>query len=87
MLQRCAEGEPEDWGIYVELNDQINSGYGLIRHCTIRRDRLELDLTRPLSGFSRLHVVLSVEDSTFDRSVAGVREIFRGNLHLLTLEV
>ena len=37
LFQHSVEGDPDDWGIYIEFNDQSKSGYGLIRECRIDR--------------------------------------------------
>ena len=79
MLQRSGEDDPDDWGIYVELNDQANSGYGLVRECRISRQTIEIDLSQPLAGATVIQVSLAVGDDAFGRFTEGLKAIFRDN--------
>lgn len=84
MLQRSVEDDTDDRGIYVELNDQADSGYGLISHCRVSRQAVMIDLTQPLAGTTTIHVHLTVKDETFKRFLEGPKAVFRGEHQQLT---
>jgi hypothetical protein len=78
LFQRSGEDDPDDFGIHIELNDQANSGYGLVKECRVGRGMVELDLEEPLLGTTSIQVVLTVDDPTFTRFAEGMGKIFRG---------
>jgi hypothetical protein len=84
MLQRSGEDDPDDWGVYIELNDQADSGYGLVENCRVSRQAVEIDLTQPLAGTTTIHVHLVVKDDAYMRFVEGLKAIFRGDQKQLT---
>jgi hypothetical protein len=49
-LQRDSEaGDPnEDWGVYVEFDDQINGGYNRVKGCRLTRALLVVELAGQL---------------------------------------
>lgn len=85
LFQRCDETDAEDWGIYLELNDEVNSGYEIIKECKITRSTVMVELTTDFINEKSIEVSLAVEDEAFNRFVTGIREIFRGNLDLLKI--
>jgi len=78
MFQRSKDPDPDDCGVYIELNDQANSGYDLVRECRIDRHAVEIDLSQTLAGFATIHVKLAVDDDSFTRLLDGLKKIFRG---------
>ena len=80
MLQRSGEEDRDDLGIYIELNGQTNSNYGIIRECRVSRNAIEIDLNEPLAGVTAIYVTLAVDDVAFSRFVEGIRRVFR-NCH------
>ena len=86
MFQRSLENDCADRGIYVELNDQINSGYDLVQTCRIQRQELVVDLTEPVGGADAIRVKLSIEDKPFRRFVDGMKIIFRGKEKQLIID-
>ncbi len=94
-LQRSAEGlrnDMEDWeadGLYVELDDQVYSGYGVVRECRLNRNMLSVDLSGPLDGLDDIEgidVELAIDDKTFDLLRAGLPRIIEGSLASLVVE-
>lgn len=94
-LQRSAEGlrkDLEDWeadGLYIEFDDQVYSGYGVVRTCRLSRRVLSVDLEGPpgdpdeVEGFD---VELAIDDKSYDALVAGLPRIVEGSLAELTVE-
>lgn len=78
LFQRTGDDDPDDSGIHIELNDQANSGYGLVKECRVSRDMVELDLGKPVLGTTSIQVRLAVDDPTFTRFAEGMKSIFRG---------
>jgi hypothetical protein len=86
LFQRSVADGPDDWGVYLEYNDQINSQYNLISACRLVRGRLEVDLSGPLGNLADVDgfdVTLQVEDSTFQRFADGLTKVFRGEASAL----
>lgn len=88
-LQRSAEGlrkDLEDWeadGLYVELDDQVYSGYGVIRACRLSRRLLSIDLETPIEDAEEIEgfdVELAIDDKSFDALKAGLPRIVEGSL-------
>ena len=82
-LQRSPEDEKpsEDWGVYVEFDDQINSAYGRVRRCRLTRQSLSLDLSEQLGhleGVEGFDVTLKGDDAWYRQIGAGLGRIFRG---------
>jgi hypothetical protein len=82
-------GGNEDWGIEIEFDDQINSGYGMIKSCSLSSGCLRVDLSnsigreRQYDGFD-IALQLSVPDWT--SFVTGLRMVFTGQEHLLSVD-
>jgi len=53
-LQRAPEGIADDEGVYIEYNDQINSGYDQIRRCSLERRQFSIDLVRPFRNLPEI---------------------------------
>jgi hypothetical protein len=86
LFQRSVADGPDDWGVHLEHNDQVNSGYDLISACRVTRDRVEVDLSAPLGsleGVEGFDVSLQVDDSTFQRFSDGLTKVFRGEASAL----
>jgi hypothetical protein len=87
-FQRVAEGCNDDWGIHFGFSDQINGDYECIRQCTLSRNRLRVELTRPIDWQNRISTVdveLDVPDEDFKQFVELLRRIFRGRESLLAI--
>ena len=83
ILQRDAEDSDADWGIHLEYNDQLHSGYGHIRACRLGRTSLAIDLTQPLPGLDGVvgfDVTLRPANFVVEDAL---RRIFRGHDALL----
>jgi hypothetical protein len=81
-LQRSSEGnDEEDWGIYLEFDDQINSGYERVLRCHLSRDRFSIDLRAQLGslvGVDGFDVTLALANDLYDGIRLGLPRIFRG---------
>jgi hypothetical protein len=72
--------EMEDWGVYLEYRDQINSDYDCINACTLGRDRLDVELTKPIDRrkeIERFPIELALSDEQRESLAAGLRKVFR----------
>jgi len=88
MFQRTPESMIEDEGIYLEHRDQINSGYGCIRHCRLSRAQLSVELSRQLGklvGVEGFDVRLDVEETAYTKLSVGLQRIFRDQVNALTV--
>ncbi len=52
-------GGPDDEGVYIELNDQVNSGYSLVTKCVVAPNQLIVMLAQPLLQSQRIVVDLA----------------------------
>jgi len=85
MFQRSGNAGSDGSGIYLELNGQSNSGYGLVRQCRISREEVVLDLTQALAGAVTIRVRLSVDDGAFREFLEGMNKVFQGNENQLVI--
>ena len=56
----------EDWGIYIEYDDQANSGYDAIDACAVTRQFIQVTLTKAVDvekRFRQIHVALQLDDT------------------------
>jgi hypothetical protein len=70
----------EDWGVYLEYRDQINGGYDCIKACVLGRERLEVELSKPIDRHKDIegfHVKLALSDEQRESLAAGLRQVFR----------
>jgi hypothetical protein len=87
IISRAVESveEGDDWGIYLEYDDQRNGNYGLVSACRLGRDFLELDLK--LNGEpGRIEVDLASLAVDLGRIRSGLRRIFREKTDSLILD-
>jgi hypothetical protein len=79
----------DEWGVYVEYSDQVNSAYDCVATCALRGARLELELSKPLgprcdaSGFL---VDLTLSEPELAALVDGLRSVFRGRERALEID-
>jgi hypothetical protein len=81
VFQRSLPDDSRDEGVYLEYNDQACSGYNLIASCRLSRERLELDLSRPLGDLNDvtgIDVELHVDDASYEQFSRGLKQVFRG---------
>jgi hypothetical protein len=72
--------EMEDWGVYLEYRDQINGGYDCIKACTLGRDRLDVDLSKPIDRRKEIdgfHVALALSGEQWESLAAALKKVFR----------
>jgi hypothetical protein len=87
-FQRPPEGTAadEDWGVYIEYDDQINGEFGRIRECRLSRDLLSVDLSRQLGtlvGVDGFDIVMAIDDVSYEQVRTGLPRIFRDDSGLL----
>ena len=87
-FQRSPEGTAadEDWGVYIEYDDQINGDYGHVRKCRLSRDLLSVDLSQQLGtlvGVDGFDIVMAVDDMSYEQVRTGLPRIFRDDSGLL----
>lgn len=89
MFERSGTiGDSEDWGIYFEYKDQINSGYNKIKRCTLRRDRLDVQLIGPIDRrkqYDAFEVELRIGRPEWESFALGLRRIFTGHEDILDI--
>lgn len=81
VFQRSASDDPEGWGIYLEYSDQGYSGYNAITGCRVSRERVEIDLSKPLGNLTNvtgIDVDLQVDTLSYEQFLYGLKQIFRG---------
>jgi hypothetical protein len=81
-------GSDEDWGIYVEFDDQSNAGYDCISRCQLTRDRLVVKLASPTVRQIRINtldVSMRISDAHFADFVRGLEAIFVGQENRLRI--
>ena len=86
MFLRSPDEGPDDCGVYLEYNGQMNAGYDTVSACRIRRDRVEVELSDPLGSLEDVDgfdVSLQVDDSTFQRFADGLAKVFQGEASAL----
>lgn len=67
--------------VYVERNDQSQSGYGGIERVELHRDRVRVVVAghrADLLGADELEIALSLQTDEFARLRDGLRAVFRG---------
>jgi hypothetical protein len=89
MFQRSLPGnDNEDWGIYVELNDQINSAYDTVSRCVLTRERLHVELSKPLDRagiYKVFQIALRISDPQRNMLADGLRQVFAQKKETLTI--
>jgi hypothetical protein len=86
MLQRSSSDSPDDWGVYLEYNDQFNSGYDVVSRCCLSRFRVDIDLSKPLGNcqdITEFELELDIKDSAYECLVQYMRQVFRGKAEKL----
>lgn len=85
-FQRSMVEGPDDWGVYLEYNDQIHGDYDLVSECRLTRDHVEVDLSERLGGLEDIDgftVSLQVDDETFILFAKGLMKVFQGKARAL----
>jgi hypothetical protein len=87
MLHRSQPfDDPEDWGVYVEVNDQGYSGYDCISSCEVSPVRMYVRMSKPLgrgNPVESVEVKFRPELRPSRALIARLRAIFTGREDLL----
>jgi hypothetical protein len=80
----------DDRGVYVEFNDQTNSGYNCICRCPVAADSLTVEFTEPIDRQKRVmsaivHYGMATDD--LFPFIAMLRRTFTGCESLLEVDV
>ncbi len=79
-------GGPEDWGIHIEVNDQIYSGYDQIARCELTSTAMAIVLTKPLGRRAEIegvNVRFTPKNPPNPHFIEHLRLIFTGKEQLL----
>jgi hypothetical protein len=71
---------------YLEFNDQLYGGYGLVKSCASTPSQIIIELSRPLNGITRLRIGLDKLQADYPEITDQLRKIFAGNPDLLVIE-
>ncbi len=86
LLQRDALDSPEDWGVHLEVDDQVHGDYALVQQCVLAPSCLLVELARPLPaypGVSAVNVALHLDLDAFTALGSALQGIFRGTTLLV----
>lgn len=87
MFQRHPEfGHPDDDGVYVEIDNQINAGFNIVERCVLTPTSIRVSLSQPIKGFTTLNASLSLSSSDFADFQQMLTRIFSGHEDLLAIE-
>ena len=87
MFQRHPEvGHPDDDGIYVEIDDQINAGFNIVERCVLTPASIRVSLLRPVKGFTTLNTTMAMSASEFADFQQMLERIFAGHEDLLVIQ-
>jgi hypothetical protein len=89
ILERSPQHEStnDDWGVYLEFDDQVTSGYGSVMRCRLTREQLSLDLRQPLGelAIEGFDVALALDDESYRMIRTILPRILRGMADALVL--
>jgi hypothetical protein len=71
--------DSEDWGVYLEYNDQLNSCYGCVAQCEVTKGSLNVNLSKPIESLANVtgfKVKLEINDSEYANLLKGLSHIF-----------
>jgi hypothetical protein len=87
MLHRSQPfDDPEDWGVYVEVNDQGYSGYDCVSSCELSPERMVVRMSEPLgrgNPVESVEVKFKPDRRPSPALIARLRAIFTGHEQLL----
>jgi len=81
VFQRSSSNDLDDEGVYLEYNSQSYSGYNVIAACRLSRERLEVDLSKPIGNLkdvTGVDVEFHVDDTSYEQFSRGLEQVFRG---------
>ena len=82
-------GSDEDWGIHVEFDDQINSGYEKTARCSLSPTSLQVEFSEPIGGkqeYAEAEIALRLAHSEWQLLVHGLGMVFVENERLLVIQ-
>lgn len=80
----------DGYGVYLEYNDQINSGYDCVGDCFVTRKKLKVKLSKQLGSLDKVegfNVELSISKTEFEELINGLRIMFKNKPENLNVEV
>ncbi len=82
VLQRRSVDDSDDWGVHLEISDQLLSDYNLIKECSVYREKVEFILKDTSNVIT---VKLDVTDELYETFLNGLKKIFRNFQNLLII--
>lgn len=82
IFQRSLPNNADDWGVYLEYRDQVNSAYNVIANCSVSHERIVVKLSNSLgnlNNITELEVELKVDEPSYKRFLLGLKQVFRGD--------
>jgi hypothetical protein len=83
-------GSIEYWGILVEFDDQINSGYEKVMRCTLSRSHLKVEFTEPIDSekrYKEAKIDLDLTEPEFRSFADGLRKVFTHKEVQLSMQI
>ena len=71
--------DDDDWGVYLELNDQGNSNYDIIEHCSLTSENLVIYLLKTIdtkNKFNKIEVTLKIQRAMLEKLTEGLKQVF-----------
>jgi hypothetical protein len=72
-------GDSEDWGVYLEYNDQLHSCYGCVALCRVDKGYINLELSKPIKSLADVTgflVKLEITENQYANLLKGLNHIF-----------
>lgn len=82
--------DDDDWGVYLELNDQGNCAYDTVKHCSLTKENLIIYLLKTIdskSKFNKVEVTLKVEKTMLKKLTEGLKQVFINCPNLLYINI
>jgi len=80
MFQRSLPiGSEEDFGVYIEFDEEASSAYDTVTLCGLRRNRLVIELGEPIGPAGTINgfdIELAADDHHFSALADGLRKVF-----------
>jgi hypothetical protein len=81
-------GSEDDWGVHIEFDDQINSGYKKVKSCLLSRRQLRVEFTEAIDWKKQYPVAeieLQISDSEYVSLTDGLKAVFAQHEELLSV--
>jgi hypothetical protein len=90
MFQRSLPiGSEDDFGVYIEFDDEASSAYDAVTVCGLSRRRLVVELGEPIGPAGTINgfdIELAADDRHFSALADGLRKVFSDTEDILQIE-